>query len=264
PPAPRPVIPTPPAPPAPAAPPMAVVGGVLVPEGMMPFMVQVAHDDGLLCGGTLITESWVVTAAHCLFDDDGRLRDRNGFYVREGSTRLNGGSLRTVDTLVIHGGYDPSRHYDDIALLQLGPPYQPTGARPLRVLAAPDFFADGMIGTVAGFGATDLRHNSDRLLMTDLRIWSLADCRDVWGSRIDETQICAGGGTTDSCSGDSGGPLLAVRPEGGWILVGLVSFGSAPRFPGQNVPGDGCAVPGRPGVYTRVSAYTGWILNWVN
>jgi hypothetical protein len=114
--------------------------------------------------------------------------------------------------------------------------------------AGTDLDATGTLATAVGWGASDL--DSDLLQQVHVPISDQEACHDVYSDAINfETQICAGvpEGGIDTCQGDSGGPLLVrSRNRSEWQLSGITSYGN------------GCARPGNPGVYARVSALSDW------
>ena len=231
-----------------------IVGGVEVRQADFPWQVSLIIG-GSLCGGSLIRNQWVLTAAHCV--DDATASD---IRVRYGSDLLWGGGVEVgAASVIAHPGYSPQTMQNDIALVKLEAPIRRGMARTIPFASNDRALSEtGTCAIVSGWGSTQAdparrgrssRSISDRLQAVDVPIVSRDECNRAYGGEITDTQICAGydQGGKDSCQGDSGGPLV-VEGMGRRELVGVVSFGN------------GCAAAGGYyGVYTRVASFASWI-----
>jgi len=241
-----------------------VVGGEMV-DRMRLYPWQMSLATGFLgmfyshrCGGALISDQWVLTAAHCVAD----LYDVQSLYVMGGFLDLNNkdtAQIRLVEEYFIHEDYKDGIFEQDIALLKLSSPIVFTPNLLPICLPPSGVGYNNYVGTTAvltGWGRQWAEGPlSDQLFMVKLPIISNKECMEWYsnsGSRQfipERTFLCAGweSGGRDACSGDSGGPLTIYRRDGRAELVGVVSWGI------------GCGDKGRPGVYTRVSQFVPWI-----
>ncbi len=235
--------------------PVRIVGGTEVdPPGKYDFMGALVWSGSvsLRCGAALLSNSWLITAAHCY----GGALGVDDLEVIVGRHDLGtaAGQRIGIAEVVVHPGFDDVTLENDIALLRLASPATAGAPIPWARESDAAAFDAGTIATVAGWGQTEGQPPGtpafpDELRETDVPIQSEADCRASYGSEFfAEVMLCAGfpSGGRDSCQGDSGGPMF-VWDGGGYLHIGVTSWG------------EGCGDPGFPGVYTRTASYAGWI-----
>ncbi|MCA1568259.1 MAG: serine protease [Acidobacteria bacterium] len=237
-----------------------VVNGKPAPAGTFPWQVAIGASEvpdafyAHFCGGSIHSATWIITAAHCV---EGLLPSE--ITITAGTNRLDDtATQRRVRRIIIHKDYGDLPHNNDIALIELVDALPlstdgPIRAVPLLTLADEGrLLTEGAPMVVTGWGRTtergvkvrDLRY-LDNLPIVPRNICNRTTAYD---GEITNNMICAGvlAGGMDSCKGDSGGPLTA-ETERAPKLAGVVSWG------------EGCARANRPGVYTRVSNYVGWV-----
>ncbi|XP_075976583.1 brachyurin-like [Anticarsia gemmatalis] len=234
-----------------------IVGGVPAGLGQYPFKAGLLGDvtgaSGVsVCGGTLISASRVITAAHCWFDGVHQIWRLT---VVLGSTRLfEGGTRIHTSAVATHPNWTPTLVRNDIAILYLpsavtfsdtiAPVALPTGSELFETFA-------GERGIAVGFGLTvqdGAITGSQYLSHVNLNIISNSVCSLGFPIILQPSNICTSGiGGVGTCNGDSGGPLILNR-NNRQILIGVTSFGSAL----------GCS-SGLPAAYARVTSYMDFI-----
>jgi hypothetical protein len=219
------------------------------------FPWQVYYISGnFRCGGSIISNKWVVTAAHCTQNDNGSAIPASQMAVRVG---LNNPSSSTdgrkydVTEAIVHENFNNQTLLNDIALLRIKDSINYPNATPIKLVNSDDV-ADGatvpgVMSWVTGWGYTHVDPNviPTALQKVQLPIVSNQQASVVW-SDIPATDMMAGylNGNKDACNGDSGGPLV-VPVLGEYKLAGIVSWGSS-----------NCNTYG---AYTRVSDFIEWI-----
>ncbi|KAI7801006.1 putative coagulation factor IX-like [Triplophysa rosa] len=227
-----------------------VVGGQLQGQGGSPWQVLLRRADEYgFCGGSLIEDRWVVTAAHCLQQtpDHVTIGDYDKMRPDKDEQKIK------VEKIVVHPHFHEYTFDSDIALLYLS---QPVTRGPYVIPAClPDanlasrLVKPGEQGMVSGWGATHYMWRSSRFLRKVLLpVVDQMSCIQSTEQVITDNMFCAGYLTAemDACTGDSGGPFI-VNYRGTWFLTGVISWGES------------CAAEGKYGVYTRLSNYLPWI-----
>jgi secreted trypsin-like serine protease len=255
---------------------LRVIGGTAAILGSWPWQVLVvvptAGKQYSTCGGSVIAPRWILTAAHCFQNVD----TSRSVVVAEQQSSAVTRALGDIDTrsihrnvrTVIHPQYRPQSSENDIALLRLN---ENVRSRAVAPLLSPDNALENadVKAVVTGWGR--LREVDDsgndpttgqrlrpeevlpeRLMEVKLPLVATNMCKTAYEGApgvIDQRNLCAGvpEGGKDSCQGDSGGPLVTQDNSGRWVQIGVVSWGA------------GCGRQGLPGIYTRVSAFAGWI-----
>ncbi|XP_011190157.1 trypsin-1 isoform X1 [Zeugodacus cucurbitae] len=245
-----------------------IVGGSEAEKSELPYMVSLMRRGGHFCGASILNEQWLVTAGHCVCNGLNKIFHASQIQGVIGlhsiSQYLNGNSAEkstpiriNFKRIIPHPKYECTNVKNDIALLQLEEPLKFTErVKPICVsVENPLIEYENQLAIVSGWGWTNENQEegqkADILKKVTVKIWNNHSCEKSYqingkpSSLISDTQLCAGlkNGGADSCWADSGGPLIMKDK----ILVGIVSTGI------------GCARPGLPGIYTRVSKYVDWM-----
>jgi len=235
-----------------------IVGGRPADPDEWPWLAALIHTggrgSGQYCGATLISDTHVLTAAHCMEPfrrEDVRVKLGEYNFNLVGETE---DQIFSLDDVRMHEKYNNVTYENDIAVLKLSSSVKRT--RSINAICLPDESRDftGSRGFVIGWGTIYFGGpTSDILQEVNVRVWDPKTCRENYkklGRNVLDTMLCAGEMSRDSCQGDSGGPLNCINPQSGrWELCGVVSWGAK------------CAEPEYPGVYTKVTRYLDWINN---
>uniref|UniRef100_A0A8C4WQA0 matriptase n=1 Tax=Gopherus evgoodei TaxID=1825980 RepID=A0A8C4WQA0_9SAUR len=235
-----------------------IVGGQDSEVGEWPWQVSLhVKGQGHVCGASLISDKWLVSAAHC-FQDQGTISysdpkqwtaflglhdqsDRNNKMVQE----------RSIKSIISNTQFNDFTYDYDIAVLELQSPVEfTTTVRPVCLPDATHDFPSGKEIWVTGWGATSEGGAGATILQkATIRVINQTTCNTLLTNQITPRMMCVGilTGGIDACQGDSGGPLVSVENSSRLFLAGVVSWG------------DGCAQRNKPGVYTRVSKLRDWI-----
>uniref|UniRef100_A0A8C8AQL3 Peptidase S1 domain-containing protein n=1 Tax=Otus sunia TaxID=257818 RepID=A0A8C8AQL3_9STRI len=234
-----------------------IVGGEDAKSGKWPWQASLQMGAyGHMCGASVVSNRWLISAAHCFLDSDS-VRAYMGLHtINEKSSRV---TVRSIKRIVIHPQYDQSIADYDIALLEMETPvFFSELVQPICLPSTSRVFVYGTVCYVTGWGA--IKENSMFiswiyfLQEARVRIINQSVCNKLYDDLITSRMLCAGNlnGGVDACQGDSGGPLACTGKGNRWYLAGIVSWG------------EGCARRNRPGVYTKVTALYDWIRQSTN
>jgi secreted trypsin-like serine protease len=263
-----------------------IVGGSPAAEGAWPWQVRLLDrmdNQTGFCGGSLISDQWVLTAAHCVVMSNGPVER---VVVGYGSNQQSQLKLVPSAKIIVHPDYMTENHAD-LALIKLAEPLPDAqwiaiaDAAIEQKLVTPgatlvvtgwgalwDFagFEEALYSRGKGMSTVDTHKllsanalvSPEQLHQVEIELISAEECAAAYRAyseaiqdnmMIADTEICAGSpaGAKDSCYGDSGGPLVVADESGKYYQVGVVSWGSQ------------CGNPVLPGVYNKLARFQPWV-----
>ncbi|CAF1981776.1 unnamed protein product [Rotaria magnacalcarata] len=232
-----------------------IVNGLEARPHSFPWAVSLQYNNIHDCGGVIIDQWHILTAAHCLDYSN----DLGNYFARIGAhNRFSSGELMPIAQLILHPDYNEFRSANDIGIIKLVKPI--TFSREIQPICLVDKITEPPLDTavyVAGWGNTVYgMWNSSSLVLHQARLRVVVDC-SMYFAYEPEKQICAypngapTGQNHGSCQGDSGGGLFYLK-NGRWYAAGVVSYAI------------GCGQPEYPTVFTKTSAYINWIRAMIN
>ncbi|CAF0979323.1 unnamed protein product [Rotaria sp. Silwood1] len=227
-----------------------IVGGETASINTWGWIVSLYINQQWLCAGTILSSSWILTAAHCVKDTH-----PSQVLISAATNQLFGmQQWRWASSVIIHPHYNDTMLQNDIALIKVSPPFNMTDLSIskicLPISTTNDYPPINSILVAIGWG--DLKENgtiSEMLQQVTVQriAYNNFACFPLISNA--EMQFCASdlSAGKDTCNGDSGGPLMMFTSSQQWVVVGITSYGY------------GCARPNFSGVYTRVVYYLDWI-----
>ncbi|XP_055060599.2 transmembrane protease serine 3 [Misgurnus anguillicaudatus] len=223
-----------------------IVGGNISSLGQVPWQVSLYYQNQHICGGSIISDSWILTAAHCVYG----FSQPALWAVHAGilDQPVSGLGAASVEKIIYNANYQRERLSYDIALIKLKVPLSFNDSDQLAPICLPSYgetFETGQMCVISGWGATtDGGESSISLQMAQVPLLSKHKCRRPG---LTSWNICAGylQGGAGTCQGDSGGPLACRRSV--WTLVGAASNAQS------------CGQKNKPGVYTSITHSLTWI-----
>nr|XP_013816350.1 PREDICTED: transmembrane protease serine 12 [Apteryx mantelli mantelli] len=240
-----------------------IVGGRDAQAGAWPWLVSLQiHQIGVkfkhVCGGALVNENSVLSAAHCATGKKDPYYWRAVIGVHNLWKHDKHTTKRNIRNITLHPEFRKETFENDIALFKLDssvhynnyiqPICLPSAHLYLYIDNETDCFISGW-GRIAEKGKTSavLKEAQVEIIPSDV-----CNAFDSYGGLVNSNMICAGSesGGIDSCQGDSGGPLTCYYPSTSkYYLIGITSFGI------------GCGRPKLPGIYVRLSPYRRWVIS---
>jgi secreted trypsin-like serine protease len=237
-----------------ASPASAVVGGHDAAPGAYPANARITFGNAFLCTGTLISPTYVLTAGHC-GSITGEVASPAAWpaalvNVTVGGDRVGQGEKLVAKKVTVEPDHLLNSGYD-ISIIELSSASTKT---PVKVAGSGEgaIWAPSVMETIVGWGTTEEGGNTPNVLQEgQVPITTDAYCSGAYSDFEAITMVCAGfpQGGVDTCQGDSGGPMFGKTSTGVLRVVGATSYG------------DGCARPGKPGVYARVGDST--LREWI-
>ncbi|KAM6236138.1 transmembrane protease serine 9 isoform 2-T2 [Porphyrio hochstetteri] len=234
-----------------------IVGGSEASRGEFPWQVSLRENNEHFCGAAILTEKWLVSAAHCFTE----FQDPAMWAAYTGTTSIRGSDTNAVKMgiaqIIPHPSYNADTADYDVAVLELKRPV--TFTKYIQPVCLPDaghHFPASKKCLISGWGylKEDFLVKPEFLQKATVELLDQTLCSSLYSHALTDRMMCAGylEGKIDSCQGDSGGPLVCQEPSGKFFLAGIVSWGI------------GCAEARRPGVYTRVTKLRDWILEAIS
>ncbi|KAF5289133.1 hypothetical protein FQR65_LT02023 [Abscondita terminalis] len=231
-----------------------IVNGITAAPGEFPYAVSYRYFDRHNCGASIISRSWILTAAHCIHEDFNNVSSILFGTINVENNQIPVNHVSDITKTIQHPLYEPFDGYpNDIGLVELKEVLTYNDfIQPIQLSIGGSPTPVGKVATLVGWGyEMDNGEVLSQLHKVDIFVYSDEACKRIHGKNITTAvHICAGvpEGGKGQCSGDSGGPLAV---DG--VQIGTVSWSVKP-----------CAIKGYPGVFARVSNYREWINSHTN